>query len=451
MAWAKDEQPSRIELEPDLRADVKAALSSNLDVPELRVRSNDGHSALRDVLADGNDIFVATGDGILKYTVGQAAMTRTAEYRESSGLPSDNVFLLRKDARGGIWCMCEGGIGYRSGKSDKWVSYTQDRGLSLGTLTSLTTSSDGNCIWATGTGGVATTSIDRMIWRVYTARNLIDAFPCPDGRWVWCRRLISTHEGEGRDVITEQLDLTTGKWSYVPGSDGCPGNVVVPVMWCRRTHALWLAGESYYAPVVYDPNTGKSTTWTMYPLWMPQEARSVVNIVDLDWFGDRVVCEKDGEQVWCATRVGVWVYQTTTGKWIGYRCREKPSGGTPVFCMSNDGKLLYWACDGNIAVFDVRRRQFAGVWYYAEEKVGDPHWIAPSPDGRSVWVIADRGTVIRDLPGRVNSYITKGMSSVTCVPTKVTFVPSVKRVVVYGLEGGVICDYSGKILYPMGK
>ena len=257
--------------------------------------------------------------------------------------------------------------------------------------------------------------------------------PCPNGRWVWCQRLISTHGGQGRHIVTQQLDRNTGKWSYVPGSGGCPGRDSVPAMWNGRTRNLWLA-RTCRPPVVYDPNTRESVSWSADPLWVRER---VCDLGDLDWFASTFICTQDGNEVWCATRTGIWLYQVTANKWIGYPCRQKLDGGHPAFCSSSDKRLLYWACDGRIGVFDMRKREVVDVWHFAEDIVGYPLWIAASPDGRNIWVIGDRGTVIRDLPGLANAYVTKGMAVLTEVPNKAAFVPSVKVVVLYGRGGGL--------------
>lgn len=444
---AEDRQPVRIEMGNNLDAGIVARLHPDSDLPELQVYDMAGGSVFRDVLIDGNDVHAATGDGVVEYALERSGATTKAEYRKSSGLPSSNAFVIRMDARGGIWCMCEGGIGYRGKGEKKWASYTKGDGLPRGTITSLTLSADGNQIWVTTTGGVAFTCIDRVRWRCYSAKNAINVLPCPNGRWAWCRRLMSCgpqYMG-GRYAITEQLDISSGQWRYVPGSGGSPGGAIIPVMWCRATGTVWLA-RSDGPPVAYDPNAGKSISWSKFPLWGQIENGQEVNS---DRFGKEYACEEDGRKVWCATQVGVWLYQQPTDRLFCYRWLESPGGGSVVLSWGPGNKRLYWVCGGRIGVFDVQRKEFDDVWHYAEEKVGDPRWVALSPDEKAVWVIGDRGTLARDLPARSNTYIAKGMSSLTCAPSMVRCVPAMNAAVICGAGGGVVCEYTGKILYPL--
>jgi len=113
LASANDKQPARVKLEANQKADVEVALSSPQELPEIWDRFNDPNGAYRDVVVDGNTMFIATGLGVLECALTADAMTFTAKYGKSSGLPSDNVVSVRRDTRGGLWCMSDRGIGYR--------------------------------------------------------------------------------------------------------------------------------------------------------------------------------------------------------------------------------------------------------------------------------------------------------------------------------------------------
>ncbi|MHC4715844.1 MAG: hypothetical protein ACYS5V_02645, partial [Planctomycetota bacterium] len=215
--------------------DASGIIDPDGTVPELGRFTHSGANDIRDILLVDGGFLVATGKGTVRYALKADGPALVGEYFHTDGLPSDNCFLLKLDAAGGVWALCEGGVGFLAKGAREWAAFSGSNGLPPGTVTSLQLSPAGGRVWVTTTGGLATASVGTRRWQAYPARNPIDVFVSPDETKVWSRRLLPSRCGCGRHILTSQLDLQSGTWSDVPDSGNCSHVAFRPAHFCART------------------------------------------------------------------------------------------------------------------------------------------------------------------------------------------------------------------------
>ena len=133
---------------------------------------------------------------------------------------------------------------------------------------------------------------------------------------------------------------------------------VAPTPTCFSAAAglLWMSGSGYDPPLVYDPKKNTTRTWPAQPKW--QRIKGDNLIVYWDCFGEMLPAAGGEAGAWFATSAGLWRYDPKKDDWQGHLRSDNPRCAQPLLASGPDGKTLYWACDGNVAAYDVRK----GTW-----------------------------------------------------------------------------------------
>lgn len=96
-----------------------------------------GPDDIRNILVTDSGFLSATGAGIVRYEVKGGVPMASSQYAARDGLPSSNCFVLKLDAKGGVWAQCDNGVGYLAKGSAKWQGFTEKNALAPGPVTAV--------------------------------------------------------------------------------------------------------------------------------------------------------------------------------------------------------------------------------------------------------------------------------------------------------------------------
>lgn len=405
---------------------------------------NAGPNDVRDILVAGDQLLIATGHGIQRYDFSQDVPRGMALVTVRDGLPSDDCFLLKEDARGGVWACCEGGVGYLPAGAERWQAFTAQNGLPPGRITSITISPDGNRVWVTAGGGLATAPVAQPEWQVFPASHLIDVFLDPTADVAWCRKAVPSGCMCGVNVLTTQFDLQTGEWFDIPRSCNCPHVAFAPICVNQPQGFLWLAGGGQ-APLAFDLAHRTTRTW-------PEGPNGDDSAREFDFVGGMVYPRGSDGDVWFASVSGIWRYRAKTDTWENAPYSRWNLTGVPSLAASTDGKTLYWMCDRTVAAYDVAAGIWTQLWHSNDEldSCAEPS-LALSPDDNYLWMIGDEKSLIADLNTKAVIELSDadwvGLSKAKFV----RFDPVRHRAIIGTPKGTVIADYDGKLRFALAR
>ena len=431
---------------PDLRGSL---LDEDADLPELQTFMQSGPNDVRDILVVDDGFLAATGTAIIRYRYSGDVPVASATYTDRDGLPSGNCYLLKKDADGGTWANCQGGIAYLAAKSTRWKSFTEKNGLAPGNVTNLALSSDEARIWVTSTGGLSTARVKDRAWQAFPKKNLLDILVHPAKDVVWCRRLIASRCMCGRHITSLQFDLETRGWRRFQSRATVPTWHRLRLASASDGGLLWMSA-GYDPPMLYDLKANTTRTWSKEPNW--ERLTNGNTVAYSDWFGDMVSTMGDEGIAWFATNAGLWHYDVKKNDWQGHLNNTKPGCGQALLAKGNDGKTLYWACEGRISAYDIRTGKWTDLWHVAiDSLVEDKHQLTLSADGRSLWLLGT-GAIFVGNPssGKAVTLSDKEQPGLTAAKF-VCFDPS-RRLALIGTPQGVVgADYGGELKFVLNR
>lgn len=422
-------------------------LDPEADLPELQGFMQSGPNDVRDIAVVDNGFLVATGAGIIRYRYSGDVPQATFVYTSQHGLPTGNCYLLQRDANGGIWAHCQGGVGYLAPGIDRWRTFTDKNGLAPGNATNVALSPDGRRVWVSSAGGLSTALVLDQRWQAFPRKNLIDVFVHPTEDVVWCRKLIRSACMCGRHVLTTQFTLRSREWRDIPKSGNCSPAAPIPA--CFSDGVLWLSGGCD-PPLLYDPRKNATRSWPRQPNWERITDGNVV--VYSDCFGTMAPATNEHAGVWFATGAGLWQFDSKKDRWQGHLRNNKPGWGQALLAESSDGKALYWACEGTVASYDVLNEKWTDLWHVSDESYGKGrHSLALSPDGRTLWLIGLGGIMVGEIASRKAFMLSDADEPGLTAGKFVRFDPS-KRLALIATPQGVVCtDYDGKPRYALTR
>ena len=433
----------------DVATEGKSFLDRDADLPELQTFLQSGPNDVRDILVVDDGFLVATGTAIIRYRYSGDTPVAAALYTARDGLPCGNCYLLKRDADGGIWAYCQGGVGYLAAKASRWKTFSQQNGLAPGNTTAIALSGDGKRIWVVGTGGLATARIEDLRWQAFPAKNLIDILVHPSKDIVWCRELMLSRCMCGRHIVSLQFDLQSRIWQEIPNSGNCPNVALIPSSVSAERGLLWMSGGSD-PPMAYDLKRNLTRTWPREPNW--ERLKEGYGVEYSDWFGEGLPAAGNTGGHWFATNAGLWYYAPANDRWVGHLRNIRPGCGRPLLACGLDGKTLYWSCEGNVAAYTISTGKWADLWHVDENASCEVRpSMTLSPDGKALWLIGRGGVVVGQPTDRevtdLDDTVQPGLSAAKFV----RFDPR-KRLALIGTPQGVVCtDYNGNARFVLSR
>jgi hypothetical protein len=422
-------------------------LDENADLPELQGFFQSGPNDVRDILVVDDGLLVATGSGILRYRYSGDMPRAVTVYTTQHGLPSDNCYLFGRDADGGIWVHCQGGIAYLPAKSEQWQTFTEKNGLASGIATNLALSPDARRVWVTGTGGLSTALVRDRQWQVFPKRNLVDILVHPTKDIVWCRRLIAARCMCGRHIVTLQFDMRSRNWREVPQSGSCAHAAPIPSYFSISDGVLWMSAVCD-PPMLFDLKKNTTRTWPKQPNW--ERLKNGKEVTYWDWFGAMVPAPDDKGVMWFATNAGLWYYDFRKDCWHGHIRNPNPGCDQALLARGIDGRTLYWECGGNIAAYDVRTDKWTDLWHVDIDTITESkHHLTLSPDGKTLWLLGAGVVFVGDLAtGKTVTLGDKERPGLTKAKF-VRFDPKRGLALLGTWQGAVCSDIDGKLRFTL--
>lgn len=404
------------------------AFDSNGTLPEFKI-PHAGPDDTRDILLTDGGFLAATGNGIFRYEIRGGEPKATARYVASDGLPSANCLSLRADATGGIWALCEGGVGYLPKGAENWRSFTHENGLAPGRVTAIELSPGKDRVWVTTAGGLATTSISDLKWKWFWAMGPVDIFVHPSKDIVWCSRFQSGRAMLDDSCITSQFDLASGIWKDIPyTSDGDGPLKQRPTHFDAMTNSLWITGSG--GAFVY--NMEANTTSKVGELAVGQMAQWADN----------------DPNVLFATDQGLAKYDPCKKLWDPHYAVNYQECGEPLLAMTRDKKRVYWACDNSLAVWDAGTDRWTSLWDVEDKRVSvRQESLCLAPDERFVWWRRDDDIVVSDTVSKRAVVLTDANVAGLSEARSVCFDPAHELALITTRRGIVGCDYSGHVKF----
>jgi len=403
-----------------------------------------GPNDIRSILVTKDGFLVATGGGILRYEYADGPPRMAREYTVDDGLPSDNCWILKEDADGGIWTAGEGGIAYLPEGAEVWRRFGADDGLPAGTVGDLVLSADRTRVWVSTRKGLATARVKALDWKLYAKENLWRLFVHPSEDVVWCHQLYPHPCCCERPFLVLEFDLAKKAWSTVPETWKLDPCSYTPTYYWEKGRVLWLGG-GMDPPLLYDRKAGTARTWPEEPNWLRMGPNRLVTYCDC--FGQMEPFGDGSGNMWFATNVGIWEYQIATDEWTSHPRTRSPGVGQPVLALDRENTTIYWACEGTIAAYDVSRDRWIPLWNVGNAFLRDetPESLHMSPDGKYLWYFAGEAVYVgnpadkdivtlsdRDVPGLSRARWVRFDTG--------------NRTALIATPRGVVCaDYAGKV------
>lgn len=434
-ATAADPATPPVPATPDSDDDDPDVIADLLDRRVLLQGPND----VRDILTVENGFLVATGTAIIRYQyfgdMPRAVAVDTADH----GLPSGNCYSLCRDANGGAWARCQGGVGYLAPNADRWRAFTSKNGLAPGAVKDVAVSADGKRVWVCSSRGLATTLVDDRKWQTFPADRLINVSVHPTQDIVWCVK------GDQYGLSLSQFVLATQAWRDIPDPIDVPDRFTCPSALTVIHGKLWIS-RGVSPPWLYDLGKNITHGWPKEPNWERMKDR-----VYRDWFGEMVPSTARKRGPWFATNAGLWRFDEAKDQWQGNIRTKKPGVGHPLLAYANDGKTLYWSSEGTVAAFDTANDQWTDLWQVTPELWSHEQKksLTLSPDGKTLWLVGLGGVFVGNPTTRKVAMLDDINHPGLTRARFVRFDRS-KGLALIATPRGVVCaDYEGNLKYSL--
>jgi sugar lactone lactonase YvrE len=153
-------EPHKVPVAPTV---VSVRLAPAAPVLDSQGTSASDANSVNDLLPMGDDLWVATDDGVLLWDLAEATCV---QHTSEHGLASNTVSAIAVDGEGALWFGTSGGVSRFDG--DNWTTYTVEDGLADNSVGGIVADREG-LLWFGTSGGVS--RFDGENWTTYTVAD----------------------------------------------------------------------------------------------------------------------------------------------------------------------------------------------------------------------------------------------------------------------------------------